>query len=61
MFPFPNSHSPSFQEMIATPSAPFKKLSIIRWIPILPVHLTRIKWKLVEYDFLVVPVKSAAE
>jgi len=60
-FPFPNSHSPSFQEIIATPSAPFKKHSIIKWIPILPVHLTLIRWRLLEYDFLVVPVKSATE
>jgi len=30
ILPLPNSHSPSFQEIIATPSAPFKKASIIK-------------------------------
>ncbi|MHA2398843.1 MAG: hypothetical protein ACXADU_08125 [Promethearchaeota archaeon] len=61
MFPFSNSHSPSFQDMIATPSAPFKNASIIKCIPIRPAHFTLIRWKSVEYDFLVTPVKSAAE
>jgi len=61
VFPFPNSHSPVFHDIIATPSAPFRRASITKWMPTLPVHLTRIRWKSVEYDFLVTPVKSAAE
>ena len=58
-FPFPNSHSCSFQPIIAIPSAPLTKDSNIKSKPTRPVHFTRSKYILVGYDFLLVPVKSA--